>query len=370
MRHAGRALSWFRPVPSITFAGKETVSETNDSTGRLLLDSNIWIKEVGLMSRRASTLRLYMQDSGVRLVVPEVVQVEATRHLASRMRTQAAAGRKAHGELLRMLGRLPEWRIPSDNEMAAHAERLAMGVDVPVDHVELGPETALRGAQRCLAKRPPAHPTKRAFVDCMIWEEVINVLRSHDLCFVTNDSGFFDAEGNGNGLHPCLAAEAKAATHELVVQRDLETLLEDFRAEFKMDAELLSKFVVKRGEAITHAAEAMGFEPKGLPRVSYKAFATEKTQKVEVRFASVQPFDDATGHGRSTDGLRIQARAVYGITTGELEEVTMDREELLYVGDDERRMAVPGSIAYGHGQAVTICDRQIASDRRDLIDSA
>ena len=66
----------------------------------------------------------------------------------------------------------------------------------------------------------------------MIWEEAINVLRSHDLCFVTNDGGFFDAEGSGNGLHPCLAAEADAATHGLVVQRNMDALREDFRAEF------------------------------------------------------------------------------------------------------------------------------------------
>ena len=348
----------------------ETVSEINESTSRLLLDSNIWIKEVGLMSRRASTLRLYMQDRGVRLVVPEVVRVEAARHLASRMRTQAAAGRKAHGELLRMLGRLAEWRIPSANEMAAHAERLAKGVDVPVNHVELEPETALRGARRCVAQRPPAHRTKREFMDCMIWEEVINVLRSHDLCFVTNDGGFFDAEGNGNGLHPCLAAEADAATHGLVVQRDLDALLEDFRAEFAIDAKVLSEFVRRRGDAIKQTAEAMGFEAKGPPQVSYKAFATEKTQEVEVRFTSVQPFEDATEHGRSTEGLRIEARALYGVTTGELEEVSMDREELVYVDDEERRKAVPGSIAYGRGQAGTIGARQIASDRRDLIDSA
>ena len=81
-------------------------------------------------------------------------------------------------------------------------------------------------------------------------------------------------------------------------------------------------------------------------------------------------------HHRRLRGLTFQLKpiysdnALYGVTTGELEEVSMDREELVYVGTDERRKAVPGSIAYGHGQAATIGARQIASDRRDLIDSA
>ena len=131
----------------------QAVHDTDESTGRLLLDSNIWIKEVGLMSKRASTLRLYMQDRRKRLVVPEVVQAEAARHLADRMRSQAAAGRKAHEQLLRMVGRLSEWRIPSDEEIAERAERLARGMDVPADYIELQPDTALRGARRCLAAR-------------------------------------------------------------------------------------------------------------------------------------------------------------------------------------------------------------------------
>ena len=41
-------------------------------------------------------------------------------------------------------------------------------------------------------------PRKRAFEDCLIWEEVTNVLDNHDLCFVTNDGDFFDDNGLGH----------------------------------------------------------------------------------------------------------------------------------------------------------------------------
>ena len=133
---------------------------------------------------------------------------------------------------------------------------------------------------------------------------------------------------------------------------------------------MLSKFVQTQGNAIKQTAEAMGFEAKGPPQVSYEAFATEKTREVEVRFMSVQPFEDATELGRSTEGLRIQATALYGVRTGELDEVSKDRVKQVYVDDDERRKAVPGSVAYGRPQALTIGARQIASDRRDLIASA
>ena len=343
--------------------------DTDESTGRLLLDSNIWIKEVGLMSKRASTLRLYMQDRRKRLVVPEVVQAEAARHLADRMRSQAAAGRKAHEQLLRMVGRLSEWRIPSDEEIAERAERLARGMDVPADYIELQPDTALRGARRCLARRVPAHRTERAFMDCLIWEEVMNLLDSHDLCFVTNDAGFFDGNVSSNKLHRFLKEEAEAKAHALRVERDLDAILDEFRSEFTIDTEVLLDFVNSRGAAIRTTAESMGFKAEGPPDVSYKAFATENAREVEVRFTSVQPFADTSERGWTTDGLRIEAQGLYGIETGRLEDVSMDREGLRYVDDVGNRKAVPGSIVYLRLDPIYAGTRPITSDRRELVDS-
>lgn len=267
------------------------MNSADESTGRLLLDSNIWIKEVGLMSKRASTFRLYMKERRKRLVVPEVVQAEAARHLAGRMRSEAAAARSAHERLVRMFGKLSEWQIPSDEEIVAHAERLAKGKDVPADYITLQPDTALRGARRCIAQRAPAH-RKRAFVDCLIWEEVMNLLDSQDLCFVTNDGDFFGDNASSNELHQSLEEEASERTYALRVERDLAPILDEFRREFTIDTQILLNFVNSRGAAIKRAAEAMGFEVKGPAKVSYKAFATENAREVEVRFTSVQPFAD------------------------------------------------------------------------------
>ena len=338
-----------------------------DESGRLLLDSNIWIKEVGLMSRRASTLRLYMQNRRSRLIVPEVVQAEAARHLADLMRTEAATGRKAHERLVRMFGRLSEWRIPSDEEVVAQADRLTSGLDVPADYIELQPDTALRGARRCLSRRAPGHRAKRAFMDCLIWEEVLNVLDSHDLCFVTNDGGFFDDDVGSTKLHHALEEEATARAHDLRVERDLDALLDEFRSEFTIDTSVLLEFVNEQGAAIKRTAESMGFTATGPPKVDYKAFATENAGEVEVRFKSVQPFGDTTERGWSTDGLRIEARGLYKTRTGTLEEVSMDLERLTYVDDAGNRRSVPGSTVYARLDPIYLGTKPITSDRRELI---
>ena len=343
-----------------------------ESTGRLLLDSNVWIREVGLMSKRASTLRLYMLERRKRLVVPEVVQAEVAYHLTDRMRTGAAAGRKAHEQLVRILGTLSEWRIPSDEELAEHADRLARGKDVPADYVELRADTALRGAKRCLARRPPAHrATERAsrgFGDCLVWEEVMNLLDDHNLCFVTNDADFFDSDGS-NKLHRVLEEEAKGKAHVLQVERGLDAILKEFRTQFSINTEVLLECINSRGAVIRAAAESMGFSAKGPPEVTYDAFATENAGEVEVRFASIQPFMDTSDRGWHPEGLRIEGRGIYGTKTGRLEDVSMDLERLAYVDDGGNRKSVPGSTVYARFDPIYLGTRPIASDRRELIDS-
>ena len=92
----------------------------------LLFDSNVWIKEVGLMSKRASTLRLYMHECAGRLFLPEVVTVETERYLTERIRDSVEQAKKAHRQLLPLFGEYWEWNLPDDDTIA-HRGRVGAG---------------------------------------------------------------------------------------------------------------------------------------------------------------------------------------------------------------------------------------------------
>ena len=195
----------------------------------------------------------------------------------------------------------------------------------------------------------------------------MNLLDKHDICFVTNDSGFFNGKGSSNELHGSLASEAKTRAQALRVERDLERILDEFRTEFTINAEVLKEFVNIRSIKITQTAESMGFGAMGPPELNYKAFSTENAGEVEVRFTSVQPFADA--NGRDTEGLRIEARGVYEMETGKLVDVSMDREGLTYVDEGGNRKAASGSTVYARADPIYLGSKPITSDRRDLVDS-
>ena len=56
----------------------------------LILDTNTFVAEIGLTSRRGSALKHYLSRRGMQLVVPEVVAEECERHLTRRARDKRA----------------------------------------------------------------------------------------------------------------------------------------------------------------------------------------------------------------------------------------------------------------------------------------
>ena len=320
------------------------------------------------MSQRASTLRLYMNECVVRLSLPEVIRVETERHLSATIRTHVQQAKQVSKKLLHLLGELPAWGLPSDDALADRAADLAWGINLPVDYLELQSDTALRASRRHICQRPPAHSKKKCgFKDCLIWEEVLNILDAHDLSFVTDDHDFFASPGSYD-LHPTLKEEAAAKHHDLVIVRDLETLLKPFRKEYEIPPVVVMAFVEPRAIPIKQAAESIGFKPTSEPKVSFQVFATATPGTVEVRFASVQPFHDTGEQARATEGLRIKGRGLYNSREGELQDVSLDFERLHYTDVDGQRKVVPGSVVYAYPGPIYIGGPpKLAFDRLDLI---
>lgn len=320
------------------------------------------------MSKRTSTLRLFLHECAGRLFLPEVVQAETERHLAERIHDCIQQARQSHKQLLPLFGEFPDWSLPDDDTVARRAADLARGINLPVKRLELQGQTALRAARRYTLQRAPAHHRKKCgFKDCLIWEEVLNILDTRDLSFVTDDNDFYAAPRSGE-LNSTLKAEVATKQGSLTILRDLETLLMPFRKEYDVSLSVIMAFVEPRALPIKRAAESMGFEPSSEPNVSYQAFATSTPGTVEVRFVSVQPFHDTIDQARTTEGLRIDGRGLYNNGDERLRDVSLNHERLHYTDVDGRKKAVPGSVVYGYPEPLYIGGPpKLVFDRLDLI---
>ena len=155
----------------------------------LILDANIFVAEIGLMSRDGSALKHYLHSRGMQLVVPEVVAEECERHLIKR----AIGKRKCIEGNLQWLGRfcgeVSGWQGPKDETIIERAKVLARAEHLGAVVV---PETReiRRGAElRNRAEQPPSHK-KSQLVDCRIWEQCLDLLARCHIVFVSADGGF------------------------------------------------------------------------------------------------------------------------------------------------------------------------------------
>ena len=90
----------------------------------LVLDSNIFISEIGLTSDKASALKHYLYARGTQLAVPQVVVEECKRHLQRRAAGKVEGVQKSLGWLKRFLGRVGGWTPPEQEILLKKAEAL------------------------------------------------------------------------------------------------------------------------------------------------------------------------------------------------------------------------------------------------------
>ena len=155
----------------------------------LVLDSSTFIKEVGLTKEGASALKHYLFHRGTQLVVPEVVAEECERKLATK-----AKGMKQNVEgnlawLARFCGRVNGWTGPSNGDLEERAKAVANGHHLGAIVLPETDTLRARAKARNQDQRPPSHK-KSGLADCRIWEQCLELLKAHDVIFVSNDADF------------------------------------------------------------------------------------------------------------------------------------------------------------------------------------
>lgn len=74
----------------------------------VVLDSNVWLSELGLRSGAAAAVRFFFNQSKARVAVPEVIQLEVRHNLTNRLSTHAKEIRDNYRQLLTAFGKLRE----------------------------------------------------------------------------------------------------------------------------------------------------------------------------------------------------------------------------------------------------------------------
>ncbi len=321
----------------------------------LVLDTSTFISEVGLMSKVATALKYYLFHQDTILIVPQVVTEECERNLKKRVEGKVESVLANLEWLSVFFGSVNGWTPPKDDKIKARVKALASGE--AFDAVVLNESTALlqRAKERANTELPPSHK-KDSLPDCRLWEQCLELLRKHDVIFVSEDQDFCGHK-KPMQLHPKLKAEAECVQGSgcLTFHASMNSLLKVLQRDEipRLDAKKVFPFIYKSvANKVSEIQEKYGCKPEMSGTLEQKFFSTSQYDVVEVRLTVKDCWRN--DENDDTFEFNLSGSCQYHLTDGELCNLSMSTigvNKLLPTGKLEMvlNIAFMKASAYGGG---------------------
>ena len=268
----------------------------------VILDSNVWLAELGLRSSKGAVARLYLQQQRARLALPEVIRLEVEHNLRNRLRSLVSTLQDTHRQLLAIFGSLKELVIPDAAAIEGRVAELFGNLGVEVLEIPFSFSSAKSSFLKTIDKVPPSDRTQE-FKDGVIWADCVELLKSDDVCLVTADKAFYADRDYNKGLATSLAAEIADAARSFSLLPSLDQLVLDLRVDVAIDEDMLVKtYLDKNFEAIDGLLKRNGFVLGEKLDISKDVFATEDPSVLYIKFAIKFEAKETAGDGRM-DGV-------------------------------------------------------------------
>ncbi len=300
----------------------------------VILDSNIWISELGLNSSMGAAARYFFREQGATVVLPEVIKLETERHLKAGLTKYVSQLKRNHRQLLSVFRKLKELVVPDGEAIEAKVASIFGECQVEVNEVPLSLESARSSFLKTIDKIPPSDKDQQ-FKDGVIWAECLRLLDTADVYLVTADKAFYKDRQYKNGLAESLVFEAKGSKHTIHIFSELSELLETIKSEVKLDDNTLAKrFWDSNQGSIESTLERNAFAVAGDPVVSVQLYVTENPKRLYAEFSISYQCEDLTVDERSDAVLRLKGDCTYLVEEKQFEALRNHGEELSFKTKD------------------------------------
>jgi hypothetical protein len=265
----------------------------------VILDSNIWISELGLNSTRGAAVRFFVKNRGATVVVPEVVKLETERHLKAELTRYVTELEKNYRQLLAVFGRLKELVLPDTQAIEEKVSAVFGKCEVEILETPFTIESARSSFSRTVDKVPPSDKDQQ-FKDGVIWYECVRLLETDDVHLVTADKAFYKGRQYENGLAEALLLEIKDSKHAIYVCSDLSALLQTIKSKVSInEKELVTQFWQNNRQSLERLLERNAFAVIGEPTVTVDLYITENPNCLYAEFSISYKCDDLTADERT-----------------------------------------------------------------------
>lgn len=320
----------------------------------VVLDSNIWISELGLKSTLGAAVRFYLKRNDAVLAVPEVIKLESERNLRNRLIEYITSIRKSHSGLLSVFGTLKEIVLPEQSDVDVVIQGLFANLDVRVVDVPFSLESARSSFLKTIDKVPPSDKSQQ-FKDGVLWSDCISLLGKDDVHLVTEDKAFYENRQYLNGLASNLKDEIEALDNTLYLYHSLHELMKSIQSDVAISPnDLLTAFLKKNDESVNRTLERVGFEIDSIADNVISSFATESPSLLYIEFELLVTCRPVIDDGRCNGRLILTGDGQLDLDAGAYSELRNFGEEFLYTaadGSEERtknHVLFVDSLVIGH----------------------
>ena len=285
----------------------------------IVFDSNVWIDQVGLQSKKGAAVRHFAKRHGAIVAIPEIVQLEVEEKLTQSLLKLRNTTEDSYLQLLPYMRKLHPIHLPSEEELRKAVANIIPTFDIPTRHLPFNVHVARSSMMKVIRKIPPSTDKREEFRDGVIWAHCLELLDEGDVYLVTEDQDFYDERNYTKGLASELADELKerSETRQVKLVPHLKDLLEEIRVPFEPDTtQIFNAIKTQRGKVVTELLTSHEFDLYGSIEGKVDCFATEDAQRVYFDFSFTQPCRDATESKRRDGKLQFKDSAFWIRTRG------------------------------------------------------
>ena len=319
----------------------------------VVLDTNLWLKELALNSGIGSALRFFLKRQKARLALPEVVRLEVQHNLRTLILEAIDNVNTGNRCLLALFGSMKEIVLPSPQEVEAVISGVFSGLQVDVLDVPFSFDSAHASFMKTIHKLPPSDKTQE-FKDGVLWADCVRLLDQDDVLLATQDKAFYANREYERGLAKNLSDEVKSKPNRLQITHLIAAVLAHVQTEVRIDKDWFVSAVRARAHSAADGVlSRTGAEVSGKPIVQWELFVTENPDVLYFNYSIKLPCVDLTANGRTDMHLLLTGDGSLKIEPPDIVKVRTGEETLVFTNLDGtegrlRNIYASANIVIGH----------------------
>jgi hypothetical protein len=294
----------------------------------VVLDTQIWLRNSLLKNPSGAALLFHLRQIGGCIGLPEVLEDEVIKNIVKMGREKVNAIQSNYEFIFVLIGSRDDYQVPSESDFESSARSRLQELNDLLTRVPFTIEHAKSALRRVNEESPPNASKNQQFKDSAVWEAVLELSRSYNIHFVTDDRNFFESKDPNKGLAQNLKEDCASLGALVFSYNDLSSFLTSFKelAPPLDDKELVTIIDSKIRDEINEFGNLKEFSIGQLIDFSVSAFLTEKRDILALQFEHIYEALDTSlidYVSTPTDSVKANGDCLYDLSSKIVSDVRL-----------------------------------------------